>query len=274
MPAELHQPATAAPPAQGAMASANAAPSASNDQNRDIFEFFELPRELRDLIYGYAVDEKSALQFADTEFQLRCCDAPCVNFLLVCRQVKLEYMETSNKFGPTLEIFDLLQAVADPSDIKSLPEPMLLTTSLHLRLTSDLDVQGNNEMTSHMHWVAKFLPMLPRLDRLAVTVLCPVKGAFGTAEMAHHLAPWLRLPHFKQIEVYDTRKEIYSLSDIMAYENLMDRKLLSMRWSEEGQKWEDSHGKDLVLEEWKEFDDDDDETGNGDGYKNEQGEGV
>lgn len=94
MPAELHQPATAAPPAQGAMASANAAPSASNDQNRDIFEFFELPRELRDLIYGYAVDEKSALQFADTEFQLRCCDAPCVNFLLVCRQVKLEYMES------------------------------------------------------------------------------------------------------------------------------------------------------------------------------------
>ncbi|KJX99453.1 hypothetical protein TI39_contig357g00015 [Zymoseptoria brevis] len=284
MPIELRQPATDAPSAQGAMASANAAPNASNDHSRDIFEFFELPRELRDLIYGYAVDDKSCGSLCEYKsdsgtFELRYSKVARVDLLVVCRQFNVEYFEAVDKLDTLLEVFDLLGDIPSAEQI-ILPSPTSLRiSSLALCITSDLDMtQGSSEIGTHKLWVDSILRLLPQLRRLTVTILAPVGSTCGWAGMRLDLVPWLSIPHLQKIEVYDPVLGICKLSDIEKFETFADNQYLSMRWTAKYRVWENVRGSGPARKEEEGNDRDghkdrgNDEE-NGDDRSDEDGEG-
>ncbi|KJX99454.1 hypothetical protein TI39_contig357g00016 [Zymoseptoria brevis] len=206
--------------------------------NRTKFRLLVLPRELRDLIYGFALLDKQAVSLCGTTFKLRPRQVAQWKLLSVCRQVRIEYQEAVDQ-SASLEVYDLTDTNPSPAEMTSLPAAASDITSLVVHLISDAVLQGISEMMPDKLWVDEILHLLPNLRSLSVSTHAPLTFSFGIARMEAELAAWMKLPLLHEFKVWDAFKEVEKLRTIEEHDSLSEREVLVMECPKEGGDWKD-----------------------------------
>lgn len=109
----------------------------AGNRTRDIFDFFGLPRELRDFVYEYSLTGSHAFQLSedardDSYLSIRADHLPVTNLLLVNRQFREEYADAANGKS-ALVMEDHLEDVNGLLTPK-LPQALHAAVALHVDL--------------------------------------------------------------------------------------------------------------------------------------------
>ncbi|SMR54253.1 unnamed protein product [Zymoseptoria tritici ST99CH_3D1] len=224
------------------------AADASNHEDRSTFHFFDdVPRELRDLIYEYALHAPQRFLLGNSKFTVQPRRVPCSHLLTVSRQFKSEYMSCADKLA-TLDIFDHGESLPQPQEIVSLPSPALNISSLALHLIAESSDPSFPDMDLHMKWVRHIMSMLPRLRSLNVTVHANSEDLARIFGIKKAVAPWVQLTVLKEFEVYKTPTFMMpNLWSVSGHEGMKTPDFLVTRWSLQRGEWEDSTDKGPVL---------------------------
>ncbi|KJX99452.1 hypothetical protein TI39_contig357g00014 [Zymoseptoria brevis] len=211
--------------------------------NRDVFRFFDLPRELRDEIHRLSLHDKE-VHLDDTGIWLRPHNVAVAALLVLCRQSNTKYQKVANEHPAMLEIFDMGDFTFEgPPPTISLPlaADKISSLVLHLVFYSVEEDGLRTELYDHWLWITETLKLLPKLCNLKIDIFTEVDG---TAGMELKLAPWLKLPNLDKLDVYDPEGRYHKLKTFVGYCDLTKPEFLSMQWTSDLWVYDESDSGD------------------------------
>ena len=185
-------------------------------QDAHIFDFFRLPRELRNEVYSLLTKSKT---FCDGRNNVGVVDqlhvsikaAPIPELFSLCRQFKAEYQETF-KHGMTITIKDLYTSLQAPT-MAAWPDDISRVQIVLLLICKDPEYHSNESVTcgiagnlhAHLRWIEEMLPQLKQLKDLEIRIY-PCQGPAKTHKpidtAAVALTQMVALPVTSLVEVY------------------------------------------------------------------------
>jgi hypothetical protein len=144
--------------------------------SRGIFDFFGLPRELRNEIYSMLTHVKTLCRGRNaegvaTQFEASIKSAPIPKAFSLCRQFKTEYEEAFED-GMTLVIRDLWSGMKTPSTAGWLDNITRAQILLLLGCKHGCNYDGvcriYADLKDHLEWIKDILPQLKELKALEV----------------------------------------------------------------------------------------------------------
>ncbi|PPJ57417.1 hypothetical protein CBER1_01376 [Cercospora berteroae] len=189
--------------------------------NEDIFPFFALPRELRDMIYD-EMKEQRATEF-DTKTDLRASTYALVSRNTgISRQFYDEAMERVEEL-PELKLTDTHAFLFD--DPIQIPECLNATTVTLQLGVSELPF----DLTGHEQWVRLWLARMSGLGVLRVRInVCSLSAAM-LIHVIERSSFWLHLQGFNELQVF------CAYGDLLDFAEKSDSKLVASWTSESGE---------------------------------------
>jgi hypothetical protein len=146
--------------------------------SREIFDFFGLPRELRNEIYSMLTHVKTLCHGRNaegvaTQFEASIKSAPIPKAFSLCRQFKAEYEEAFED-GMTLVIRDLWSGMKTPSTAGWPDDITRAQILLLLGCKHGCNYEGGcriyADLNDHLEWIKDILPQLKELKALEVKI--------------------------------------------------------------------------------------------------------
>ncbi|KAM3420309.1 hypothetical protein BST61_g3593 [Cercospora zeina] len=130
-----------------------ASPHAGDSNSRDIFPFFDLPRELRDTIYELAVEDRNCGEGTSDQPKMTAVNVPLPHLLQISRQFSTEYRERA-EVNSTLYLYDHIALQPNTPKLSTcVPIPARNIRTLHIRLASFAGEELSEEFELHEQWV-------------------------------------------------------------------------------------------------------------------------
>jgi hypothetical protein len=153
---------------------------------KDIFDFFGLPRELRNQVYSLLAQDLCLCSDADddedysTAIEVRVAAAPLPKLFTLCRQFKTEYEELFKR-GLTATFKDLGRDIWTTdilASAKSITPRLDRVTKAEIHLLTicqSNDCKNNQcgtcfDLSSHIDWIRAVVPEVPKLKEIEVKI--------------------------------------------------------------------------------------------------------
>ncbi|KAF2164163.1 hypothetical protein M409DRAFT_25509 [Zasmidium cellare ATCC 36951] len=214
-----------------------ASPPVSDGEQRHIFPFFKLARELRDAIYDECVQE-TRVDGPGYQPEIRAEGIVVPHLLLVNHQFAAEYASRAQNSG-----------VVTVSDLSySLPRPLQLPAFLckhPLRIEVNTWCPWLGLIDGHWDWIGSFLSQVCTPRGFSVRVI--TRGGMNVGELLAELnaKPWASIPNFTGFQVYQDWATDGPLSTMWQQLSLMKH---VGGWSKSSGKIEDVQGTESELE--------------------------
>ncbi|KAK4498887.1 hypothetical protein PRZ48_009397 [Zasmidium cellare] len=129
---------------------------AGSEQSRDVFRFFDLPLEMREMIYDESLQEREgSLKCRGLDYKAS--NMPRVNLLLVSKRFKQEYKARVRKAGQILVLQDTYDSIRP--DFFGLPYPRTMYTSIIVNIHIHPD-DPEAEFGLHEDWMPALMRSL------------------------------------------------------------------------------------------------------------------
>lgn len=175
----------------GARASVKKQNIQTTSKNKNVFPFFRLARELRDLIYDELLEHTRTK--LDTGTRLDCWSidkAP--RYTAICKQFHEEAMERRQN-QVELEINDRSTYTFQAP---SLSPVLLKTTTLTVRL-----VCGRGELRAHQRWLSDLLTKMPNLKSTRVIIRSVMESSSEVLSELPTSEFWINIPGLSELQV-------------------------------------------------------------------------
>jgi hypothetical protein len=214
------------------LSSSKLSPTAA-PRDRSILRFSALSRELRDMIYSFALHDEHMLKLRRTEVVVQPRNIAAPALLVLCRQFQSEYQDVANEHS-ILEIFNSRGRSLSHSQTLLLPTPATHVSSLIVHVSSGGGRSGIKNMPFHLVWVNDMLSKLPQCRSLVITMGTYEANGGGSERIEEWkvgLDSWLQLPLLEQLEVYHMNTgRVFKPTA---------RNPFIMRWTKKHGEWED-----------------------------------
>ncbi|GIZ43431.1 hypothetical protein CKM354_000665900 [Cercospora kikuchii] len=199
--------------------------NAGASKPRDVFAFFDLPRELRDMIYEAAVEDRSQ-PGSKTQPTLRAKRVPLPQLLQVSRRFSDEYREHIGG-SSSLHLSDHVDfQLANVGSSIGIPTAARKIRTLHIRLASFDGEELSEELELHEKWAALALQTLPDLQELTFRLdVCTTEDATGATDLLSKPV-WSTLPHLSRLEIWLREATMDELNGVDSESHTICNKLL------------------------------------------------
>jgi hypothetical protein len=145
---------------------------------KDIFDFFGLPRELRNEVYSLLTANLCLCSGYDDEltaFEVRVAAAPLPELFTLCRQFRVEYEEQFTH-GLTATFKDLGREIYTSENVicgrldRITKAEILLLTICEGNACSDDSCGTYADLSDHIDWIEVVVPKFPNLKEVAVKI--------------------------------------------------------------------------------------------------------
>lgn len=169
---------------------------------RHIFPFFDLPRELRDMVYDESPVDKAIT--LDSGLQVVGHNMALAEQLTISRQFKKEYEERAGKLA-TLHLNDTGDLIVRPANAIGFPVPITAFRSVQLDFIAENDYLNDEASITlyvNRNWVERLALCLSDTQPLSLRI--NVSRSEPVQDIRAQLVEgdWAGIPHLKDIRVY------------------------------------------------------------------------